>query len=195
VIVEAIVEAGRRILEVEGASALTTNHIAERAGISIGSLYRYFPNKESVVAAICAKETRRDVEEIRAAEHWAIDELPLRDALAAIVDFQIQRHRRLVALASDVYRAQQEEFSLASHMGADEIVGHMRSLLLRHSAEVRARDREVAAFLIARDLSAIVRRALEEQPEQLSDPAFRDELVDLAVTYVTAERPRRQLSR
>ena len=188
-IVEAIVEAGRRILEAEGAGALTTNHIAERAGVSIGSLYRYFPNKEAVIAAICETETRRDVTEIRSAERWAIDELPLRESLAAIVDFQIARHQRLVALASDVYREHQSEFSLTSHMSAEEVVAHMRALLLRHRTAVRVRDLDQAAFLIARGLSAIVRRALEEQPGKLLEAAFRDELVDLAVAYVTAERP------
>jgi AcrR family transcriptional regulator len=188
-IVESIVEAGRRILEAEGPGALTTNHIAERAGVSIGSLYRYFPNKEAVIAAICETETRRDVSEIRSAERWAIDELPLRESLAAIVDFQIARHQRLVALASDVYRAHQGEFSLTAHMGTDAVVAHMRALLLRHRAAVRVRDLDQAAFLIARGLSAIVRRALEERPAKLHEPAFRDELVDLALLYVTAERP------
>jgi AcrR family transcriptional regulator len=187
-IVDAILEAGRRILEAEGPGALTTNHVAERAGVSIGSLYRYFPNKEAVIAAVCAKETQRDVTEICSAEHWAIDELPLRQALAAIVDFQIARHQRLVALGSDVYRAHQGEFSLTAHMGSGEVVAHMRALLLRHRDAVRVRDLDQAAFLIARGLSAIVRRALEEQPGKLLEAAFRDELVDLAVAYVTAER-------
>jgi len=187
-IVDAIVEAGRRILEAEGPGALTTNHIAERAGISIGSLYRYFPNKEAVVAAICDRETVRDAAEIRAAERWAIDELPLREALAAIVDFQIERHQRLLALGTDVYRAHQSEFSLGSRLGAEQIVERIRALLQQHRHAVRVRDFDHAAFLIARGLSAIVRRALEEQPELLLDSAFRAELVDLAVCYVTASR-------
>jgi AcrR family transcriptional regulator len=189
-IVEAIVEAGRRILEADGPGALTTNHIAERAGVSIGSLYRYFPNKEAVIAAICETETRRDAAELKTAERWVIDHAPLREALAAIVDYQIGRHQRLVALGRDVYRARQGDFSLTSHLGCEEVVGHMRDLLLRHRDAVRVRDLEQAAFLVARGLSAIVRRALEEQPERLAEPAFRDELVDLAVLYVTAERPR-----
>ena len=191
VIVDAIVEAGRRILEAEGPDALTTNHIAERAGISIGSLCRYFQNKEAVVAAICDRETGRDVAEIRAADHWPIDDLSLREALAAIVDFQIARHQRLLALGKEVYRSHQSEFSLTTRMGPDEIVDHLRELLARHASAVRVRDLDHAAFLIARGLSAIVRRALEERPQKLQEAAFRDELVDLAVVYVTAERPPR----
>lgn len=188
-IVDAIVEAGRQILEADGPGALTTNHIADRAGVSIGSLYRYFPNKEAVIAAICATQTQRDAAELQSAERWTIDDAPLCEALAAIVDYQIARHQRLVALGSDVYRTHQGDFSLTAHLGCEEVVKHMRALLWRHRDAVRVRDLDHAAFLVARGLSAIVRRALEEQPERLAEPAFRDELVDLAVLYLMAERP------
>ena len=187
-IVEAILEAGRRLLESEGVDALTTHRIAERAGISIGSLYRSFANKETVIAAICEHETQRDLAEIRGAEHWEIDALPLRDALAAIVDYQIARHARLVALGQDVYRAHQDEYSLTTQLGADEVVARMRELLERHRELVRARDLDVAAFVIGRGVSAIVRRALEERPGWLGDAAFRDELLELAFQYLTAQR-------
>jgi hypothetical protein len=73
-------------------------------------------------------------------------------------------------------------------MGAEAVVGRVRALLERHAEHVRVRDCEQAAFLIARGLSSLVRRALEERPELLVEPGFRQELVDLAVCYATAER-------
>ena len=45
--VDAILGAVERILERDGIDGLTTNHVAEMAGVSIGSLYQYFPNKPS----------------------------------------------------------------------------------------------------------------------------------------------------
>ena len=48
----AILEAGARILERQGYEALTTNHVAELAGVGIASLYEYFPNKHALVAEI-----------------------------------------------------------------------------------------------------------------------------------------------
>jgi AcrR family transcriptional regulator len=48
----AIVEAGARVLERRGYEALTTNHVAELAGVGIASLYEYFPNKHALVAEI-----------------------------------------------------------------------------------------------------------------------------------------------
>lgn len=50
--VRAIVEAATHILNTQGASGFTTNHIAKKAGVSIGSLYQYFPNKDSISSQI-----------------------------------------------------------------------------------------------------------------------------------------------
>jgi AcrR family transcriptional regulator len=185
VIVSSIVEAGRRLLEAEGPVALTTNRIAERAGVSIGSLYRYFPNKQAIVAAIYAEETGRDVEGIRSAATWPIEEVSLQESLAMVVDYQLVRHRRLLDLGRDFYREHHQEFSLGPRVGARELEARLRDLLLRHRERVRVRDVEQAAFLIARGISAIVRRALDERPEKFDEPAFRDELLDLILCYVT----------
>jgi AcrR family transcriptional regulator len=51
-LVETILEAAGRVFHAKGIAKATTNQIAEKAGISIGSLYRYFPNKESIVTAL-----------------------------------------------------------------------------------------------------------------------------------------------
>jgi AcrR family transcriptional regulator len=53
---EAIVEAAVQILERRGPDALTTNHIAERAGVSVGSVYQYFPDKHAILAAAARRE-------------------------------------------------------------------------------------------------------------------------------------------
>ncbi|MDZ4776156.1 MAG: helix-turn-helix domain-containing protein, partial [Alphaproteobacteria bacterium] len=51
---EAIIEAGARILREGGYEALTTNRVADLAGVSVGSLYQYFPNKEAIlVEMVC----------------------------------------------------------------------------------------------------------------------------------------------
>ena len=58
-IVEAILDAAAELIgETGNLVAVTTNHVAERAGVSIGSLYRYFPDKESIVAALDSRHRR-----------------------------------------------------------------------------------------------------------------------------------------
>jgi hypothetical protein len=58
---------------------------------------------------------------------------------------------------------------------------------VQHGDETRVHDMDEAAFLVFRGISAIVRLALEERPEKLEAPAFRSELIDMMVCYLTAE--------
>lgn len=60
--VEAVLTATAQLLAEGGYAGLTTNHIAERAGVSIGSIYQYFPGKEAIVAQV----TERTVDAILA---------------------------------------------------------------------------------------------------------------------------------
>ncbi|WP_375208799.1 TetR/AcrR family transcriptional regulator [Hyphomonas jannaschiana] len=65
--VEAILEAAAHILESEGFDGYTTNAIARRAGVSIGSLYQYFPNKDAVTAALVMADAARLHDDVHAA--------------------------------------------------------------------------------------------------------------------------------
>jgi AcrR family transcriptional regulator len=166
-VVEAIVRAGRELLAEQGPGGLTTARIVERAGVSIGSLYRNFANKEAVVAAIHASQPLTD-ESTEAT--GSIDDGPLHRVLSVVVDLALSNGPR--ALSSP------------------EAESRMRGLLERHTAIVRVRDLDQAAFLMARGLSAIVERAHEERPEKLGEPGFRLELIDLLSCYLTSEQQR-----
>lgn len=54
--VEAILEAAAQILEAHGEAAFNTNAVAERAGVSIGAVYRYFPDKRAILVALAERE-------------------------------------------------------------------------------------------------------------------------------------------
>jgi AcrR family transcriptional regulator len=91
--VGAIVEATARILEERGHGGFTTNAVAELAGVSIGTLYQYFPGKDALLGALIARETARLVEEAEAAcvkpqGHEALDAL-----IRAAVAHQLHRPR------------------------------------------------------------------------------------------------------
>lgn len=62
--VHAILEGAANILERQGLEGYTTNEIAARAGVSIGSLYQYFPNKDAVTIALIEREMEGMVEEV-----------------------------------------------------------------------------------------------------------------------------------
>jgi AcrR family transcriptional regulator len=66
--VEAILEATIRILRAEGWARLTTTRVATLAGVSVGSLYQYFPNREAIALALVRRRTRHLLEAILATD-------------------------------------------------------------------------------------------------------------------------------
>ncbi|MBW2314385.1 MAG: TetR/AcrR family transcriptional regulator [Deltaproteobacteria bacterium] len=189
-IVEAIQQAGLQILEQEGPAALTTNRIAEIAGVSIGSLYRYYPNKEAIVAAVYEARTQRDLEVFQNVERWsgALDQLPLRASVRSIVETAAERERQLLELDRDFYRDHNRQFILGFRVGKPLVDG-IRRILEGKRDELRVQNLDHASFLLARGLGGILRTTLDERPEALSDPLFIDELVDLFLQYLVGTAP------
>ena len=75
--VEAILEAAAHILEAGGLAAFNTNAIAEKAGVSIGSLYQYFPTKEAILARMIRLRRQRLLDDVRAGQIGQIHVAPL----------------------------------------------------------------------------------------------------------------------
>lgn len=69
ILVDAVAEAATRILPRVGVSGATTNRIAEMAGVSIGSLYQYFPTKESILARAIEKDLQKRERDFRSVLH------------------------------------------------------------------------------------------------------------------------------
>lgn len=61
-----ILQAAAQVLEARGEDALTTKTVAERAGVSIGTLYQYFPNRDAILVALADREAQRISERMRA---------------------------------------------------------------------------------------------------------------------------------
>ncbi len=89
--VDAIVEAAARILERDGFAGYSTNLIAEHAGVSVGSLYQYFPSKDAVTIALMQREAAVLAGEVLAALRIENPEVALRDMIAAAVRNQLRR--------------------------------------------------------------------------------------------------------
>jgi len=101
-LVEWILEAATRILAADGLPGLTTNRVAAVAGISVGSLYQYFPNKDAIVVALIER-TQRGVAEAVEAVATQVRDAPLPQAIAAFVDLALhaQYDRSTLAVALD----------------------------------------------------------------------------------------------
>lgn len=127
--VEAILQATAHILEREGLGALNTNHIAERAGVSVGSLYQYFPTKQAILTEIIRRKRWRLVDAIsqslQAGEGESFDE-SLDRLIAAAIEHQIEwpRLARNLEIAEAFLPLQKETEDLNQAL-ADKIGGFL----------------------------------------------------------------------
>ena len=90
--VDALVEATARILVRDGFEKASTNRIAEIAGVSVGSLYQYFPSKEALVAAVIERHNEEIMGIVRATLVEVAD-LPIEKAVRKLVTVAIEAHR------------------------------------------------------------------------------------------------------
>ncbi len=92
----AIVEAAARILETEGDAVLTTNHVAAVAGVSIGTLYQYFPDKQAIIVELIRRERAAMLAELQSIGDDSVD--PLGEMLDAAIRHQFARPKMALAL-------------------------------------------------------------------------------------------------
>jgi AcrR family transcriptional regulator len=156
----AILQAATRIIETEGEDAFTTNRVAETAGVSIGTLYQYFPNKAAILVAMMHDE--RDLAR-RNARGWIEAGLDPDRAMirAQIQGFAGRPRTRRVALHA----------LLAQEPNLDGAVD---------APARRAGRQAVDAFVVTRAVVGVVRAAVLEDSPLLTTPEFEDALVRLA---------------
>ncbi len=176
---DAILFAAAHILKSDGFARATTNRIAERAGVSVGSLYQYFPNKQAIVAAL--RERYHDwYDECVRAEIERGRGLPLRVGMRQAVE-------RIVAMnALDPALHGQLAGPVPDHdrEAIQRFIGEMRTYLVDHAQQLGLPDPELTSFIAVRALEAVIHGTSIEAPERLRDPHFADEVTELFVRYV-----------
>jgi AcrR family transcriptional regulator len=187
--VEAIVQAGMLVLREEGPERLTTKRIAERAGVAVGSLYRYFADKDDVLEAVFRQQHEEFWDK---AVLWVprLAALPLEKAVALIVDAGINRHRALYEMHPEFYLDHSVRYTLSTFHpnGPDRATKWVAMILDCHRDEL-AMASERAAFLLTRALGAVLVTSLRERPRYLSDPALRADLLRMAMGLIARDPP------
>jgi AcrR family transcriptional regulator len=185
--VDALIEATARILVKDGFDQASTNRIAEKAGVSVGSLYQYFPSKEALVAAVMERHNLELMRVVRGALA-EVEALPLEQAVRKLVAAAIEAHRvdpRLHrVLAEQVPRTGALENIELFSRGIYELFG---AYLQAHRDEFRAVDLGLAAFVCVTSIEALTHTAVLHFSERLSDEAFEalvDEATRLVVRYL-----------
>lgn len=182
--VEAILEATARILVEQGYEALTTNHVALRAGVSVGSLYQYFPNKQSLVRALLDRHLAEAVA-MRPATLAPDAPTPLRERVGIAVRWYLAAHAADPALHR-VLTERVAEIYGSEAVGELERALHrtLREVLERHADEVRPANLEIAAFFLAQCLESLTHGAVVHHPELLDQPELAAEMTALITGYL-----------
>jgi len=184
--VAALLKATAHILVKEGYESASTNRIAAAAGVSIGSLYQYFPSKEALVAAVVDRHMQEMLELLRAAVD-RVREQPVEAATRELVKVMIDAHRvdpRLHrALVEQVPRVGRLENVRAIDREAYTLI---RAYLEAHRDELRVADLDVASFVCVATVEALTHAAVVNRPEVLSDKSgvFAEEVTRLVVGYL-----------
>jgi AcrR family transcriptional regulator len=180
--VEAIVEAAARILSEEGPRRLTTNRIARRAGVSVGSLYQYFPNKHAIVRALLERELARAA----ALRPALLDDAtrPIAERMRAAVDWHFDMHAGDPRLSHALHALVED--SLPEAQRADlQALRAERTRRTIASALEPGRDARVAAFVVEVGLDALVEATVRRHPEWIGSEAFRGEVAALLARYLS----------
>lgn len=182
--VDTILQATARVLAEYGYAGTNTNRIAETAGVSVGSLYQYFPNKNALIAAL---HDRHDKQMLALIDE-VLDGNPaatLRERVAAIVAASLHAH----LLEPALHRVLEREFPLfdqpRDHSRADQdIHRRMRHLLELHRQEIAQQDRELATYVVLRIMESLVHAVALEPPAGFDPRQLEGAVVDAVMGYL-----------
>jgi AcrR family transcriptional regulator len=177
---DAILEAAAHIIARGGLAAFNTNAVSERAGVSIGSLYQYFPNKDALMVALIQRGLGRQLATFGA----AVESVPANADLSTVVGILIraamQHHHDNSLLATAI---DHEEVRLPIQVDLDRNLRSagewVRTALIRHNPEIDPASLDRAA----RTLPALV-RAVTDAWANLTPPQL-DVAEEEAIRAVT----------
>ncbi|HVV40307.1 MAG TPA: TetR/AcrR family transcriptional regulator [Nitrobacter sp.] len=182
--VDALVEATARILVREGFDKASTNHIADVAGVSVGSLYQYFPGKEALVAAVIERHQQEIMKTVRG-ELAEVSSQPVETAVRKMIVAAIKAHR----VNPKLHRVLAEQIPRVGKLKDVEIFSRQNFILFRtylesRLDELRVDDLELASFVCVTTIEALTHNAVLHETEVLSDKTM-EALVNAGTRLVT----------
>ena len=182
--VEMILEAAARVFIRRGYASATTNRIAEAAGISVGSLYQYFPSKD----AIAVELLRRYRETLIALVHRhleQVEETSLESVVRALVGAILRAEGIDPALHRVLIEQVLRTSARAEIVGFEEKVERLLADAIRERAVAHERDPDVTAFVLVRAVLGAVHSALVDRPA-MNGPPLVNEVTRLVVRFLEA---------
>jgi AcrR family transcriptional regulator len=186
--VSAILEATVQILDRAGLDAATMAHIAEVAGVSVGSIYQYFPHRDAILNALQDREFARAlslVQELLADGN--LGQTP-EQTVTAVVRGLAQLYRVCPGLhrvlTIEGLRVAQADRVHAFDLRVIEVVRHF---LQATDAPIRPKNLDAAAFVVVQAVRATMLACLLERPPGLDEQTLIQEVVDLVLCYLVRQ--------
>lgn len=181
---DVILEAAARIIAERGLAGFNTNAVAERAGVSIGSLYQYYPNKDALMAGLIERQQERLLMRLEAAAASIETGASLEAAIRRLVRAAIEHHREDALLASAI---DHEEARLPVDEMLSGFLGKGSALVAALLERSGAGEIAVDARIAARTVPALVRAAIDAwanlDPPQIE--LAEEQAVRAVVGYLT----------
>lgn len=184
VTVESISEASIQVLLSHGAERLTTTRVAERAGVSVGTLYQYYPNKQSLLFAVLENHLNRIAAKVEAAcenaRHQPLAEM-IRQMVEAFCDAKMERADISVAL-----------YRISADVGGSTLAKRvtLRSqkavqAMLDTAPDTKSPDKFAVEIMLSA-MAGTMRSLLEAGPSPATVRKAREHLVLLCQSYMAA---------
>jgi AcrR family transcriptional regulator len=180
--VSTILEACSKILIREGFFGVTTDKIAKEAGVSIGSLYQFFGNKESVVSAVIHDMFQRDQEHVlsRARELEGLQNID--DKIRKLIEIGVEVYQRNSELRS---KLQNIQTYLTDEKFYNTTMRSYQDMITRELPQLPGRDPQKVSYILVTAFVGLMDRAVLELKEFGRDQQFLNEVHRLFVNYLT----------
>jgi AcrR family transcriptional regulator len=179
-----VLEAADELLAEEGARSFTTTRIARAAGIPVGSVYRYFPDKEAIVDAL-ALSYWSDFEDLVAGVAEADERAPLADPGGLVLDTLAAGFRARPGFLALWYGGlRSERVRDLTRPTREAIARSIERILAIHWPQASTADRTRAARMVVITGDGLLREAFRINPN--GDPALLEESKIMLDAYITA---------
>lgn len=185
---DAILKATAQILAGEGVDSLNTNRVAEVAGASIGSLYQYFPNKESMMQALIDRYAERFVQHLSG--YLAdLGQDPAGGAIRTYVKAMLavprqdpELHRAFVLVVFKLGHQSIRELE-------EQLMFIVRAYLETQKHRILPKNLDLATFILVTTLESVTNIALLKHPEYIASEEFEIELSNIITRYLVGDNP------
>jgi AcrR family transcriptional regulator len=184
--VDVILEAAARVFADRGYAGATTNHIAERAGVSIGSLYQYFPNKDTILVALQARHMESASEILRGMMEQALSEKKAPEhLLRRFVRQIVEMHAAEPALHHVLLYEGPRTPELSQKLHAiEDSMAHAVERVLAERGGISRRHAKHAAYLVVHVVENMAHEFVIHPPPDMPIDVFVEELVSMLSSYI-----------